>query len=114
MVYDVYLLCELYLLSLKILIFVSFITNKEIWVLLVRRLILIPAICFGIFYLFGISGIVANIVLILEACPTAAITSVFAIQFNHDENLAAGAVVLTTLCSIITLPMFAILLTMLS
>ena len=92
----------------------SFITNKEIWVLLVRRLLLIPAICFGVFYLLGINGIVANIVLILEACPTAAITSVFAIQFNHDENLAAGAVVLTTLCSIVTLPMFAMLLTTLS
>ena len=92
----------------------QFITNKEVWLLLVRRLIIIPAICFALFYVLGISGMVANVVLILQACPTAAITSVFAIQFNHDENLAAGAVVLTTLCSIVTLPIFAMLLTMLA
>ena len=90
------------------------ITNKEVWILLLRRLIIIPALCFALFYVFGISGMVANVVLILQACPTAAITSVFAIQFHHDENLAAGAVVLTTLCSIVTLPIFAILLTMLT
>lgn len=92
----------------------QFITNKEVWLLLIRRLIIIPAICFALFYVLRISGMVANVVLILQACPTAAITSVFAIQFNHDENLAAGAVVLTTLCSIITLPVFTMLLTMLS
>ena len=90
-----------------------FITNKEIWLLLLRRLLIIPALCFGLFYVLGIGGMVANVVLILQACPTAAITSVFAIQFNHDENLAAGAVVLTTLCSIVTLPLFAMLLNML-
>ena len=89
------------------------VTSGEVWLLLLRRLIVIPAICFVLFYVLGISGMVANVVLILQACPTAAITSVFAIQFNHNENLAAGAVVLTTLCSIVTLPVFAMLLTML-
>ena len=92
----------------------QFITNKEVWALLLCRLIIIPAVCFALFYVLGIGGMVANVVLILQACPTAAITSVFAIQFNHDENLAAGAVVLTTLCSIVTLPIFAMLLTMLT
>ena len=43
--------------------------------------------------------------------PSAAITSVFAVQFGYDENLAAGAVVITTFFSILTLPVCAMLLT---
>ena len=37
--------------------------------------------------------------------------SVFAVQFGHDEQFAAGCVVLTTLLSIVTLPLCALVLT---
>ena len=53
-----------------------------------------------IFALLGLHGTVPTIVLLLEACPCAAITTMFAIQFHHDEELAAGAVVFSTLSSI--------------
>ena len=62
--------------------------------------------------LLGLHGTVPTIVLLLEACPCAAITTMFAIQFHHDEELAAGAVVFSTLSSILTLPLYALLLTM--
>ena len=61
--------------------------------------------------LLGVKGVVADIVLLLEACPCAAITSVFAVQFGYDEDVAAGSVVITTFLSIITLPIFAYLIT---
>lgn len=38
-----------------------------------------------------------------------AITSVFAVQYHYDEELAAGAVVASTLLSILILPAFALL-----
>ena len=50
--------------------------------------------------------------LLLEACPCAAITSVFAVQFGYDEDLAAGSVVITTFISIVVLPFCAMALTM--
>lgn len=56
-------------------------------------------------------GMSAQVVLLLECCPAAAITSVFAVQFGHDEQFAAGCVVLTTLLSIVTLPLCALVLT---
>lgn len=56
-------------------------------------------------------GMVANIVIILEACPCAAITSVFAVQFDYDDDVAAASVVLTTFVSIITLPLVAFIIT---
>lgn len=86
------------------------VTNKYIWFTIAARMILIPAISVALLYLLGARGMLASVVLIQAACPTAAITSVFAIQHKHDENLAAGAVVLTTLFSIVTLPLLAMLL----
>ncbi|MCD8089170.1 MAG: AEC family transporter [Clostridiales bacterium] len=85
--------------------------NKLILFVIAFRMIVIPSFCFCIFYLLGLSGTAANTVLLLEACPSAAITSVFAVQFGYDEDLAAGAVVITTFLSIITLPVFAYLIT---
>ena len=86
--------------------------NKDIWFTIAIRMVLIPAISVALFYLFGFSGMTAKVVLIQAACPTAAITSVFAIRYGHNEDVAAGAVVLTTLFSIITLPLLAMLLQM--
>jgi len=91
----------------------SILGNKEIWLAVVVRLVLIPVITFGIFYLLGIGGMVGNVVLIQAACPTAATTSVLATQFNHDESIGAGTVVISTICSIVTLTVFALLLQML-
>ena len=90
----------------------SLFANKKLAFVIAVRMIVIPAICFGLFALFGISGMVAQVVLLLEACPTAAMTSVMAVQFNHDENLAAGAVVVTTFLSIFVLPVCAYLSTL--
>lgn len=91
--------------------FKKIIKNKLLFFVIGVRMLFIPLVCLFVFYVLNIRGTVANIVLLLEACPSAAITSVFAVQFNYDENLAAGAVVITTFLSIITLPLFAYLIT---
>lgn len=88
------------------------VSNKKIMLIIFVRMLVIPIVCFGVMLLIGVHGMVAEIVLLLECCPSAAITSVFAVQFDYDEKLAAGAVVLTTFISIITLPVCALLLTM--
>ena len=74
------------------------------------RMLLIPAVCFALFFTCGFSGMAAGVVLLLEACPSAAITSVFAVQYSYDEEFAAGSVVITTLLSIVILPVCAMLL----
>lgn len=90
----------------------SLFANKKLLFVIVVKMFVIPVICFGLFALLGIGGMVAQVVLLLEACPTAAMTSVMAVQFNHDENLAAGAVVVTTFLSILVLPVCAYLTTL--
>lgn len=90
----------------------SLFANKKLIFVIAVRMFVIPVICFGLFAMLGINGMVAQVVLLLESCPTAAMTSVMAVQFNHDENLAAGAVVVTTFLSILVLPVCAYLTTL--
>ena len=92
----------------------SIVCSRPIWKLAAMRMLVIPALCLGAFALLGLFrfGMAAQVVLLLECCPAAAITSVFAVQFGHDEQFAAGCVVLTTLLSILTLPLCALVLTM--
>ena len=90
----------------------SIVCDKHIWKLAAVRMLLIPAVCLAVFGLIGFHGMAAQVVVLLECCPAAAITSVFAVQFGHDERYAAGSVVLTTLLSIVTLPLCALVITM--
>ena len=87
--------------------------NKPVWKLAAVRMLLIPAVCLAVFRLLGFRSMTAQVVLLLECCPSAAITSVFAVQFGHDESFAAGSVVLTTLLSIVALPLCALVVTLL-
>ncbi len=87
--------------------------NPMIWYVTAIRMVLVPVICFVVFRVIGAGSIVAEVVLLLEACPCAAITSVFAVQYGYHEDLAAGTVVVSTLLSIVTLPVCAMLLTVL-
>lgn len=86
--------------------------NRSLFWVIAARMLVIPVICFGLFVLLGVRGMAAEVVLLLEACPCAAITSVFAVQFHYDEGLAAGAVVFSTFLSILTLPLCAMLISM--
>lgn len=81
--------------------------RRQLKVVLIRMFV-IPVFCFLLLKILGVSGKAAEVVFLLMACPSAAVTSVFAVKFHHDEALAAGSVVLTTLLSIITMPLFAL------
>ncbi|MGN0975520.1 MAG: AEC family transporter, partial [Gemmiger sp.] len=47
--------------------------NARLWALVALRMVVIPAVCVGVFALLGWNGMVAEVVLLLEACPSAAI-----------------------------------------
>ena len=81
-------------------------SKKQILGICAIRLLLIPVLALGLFRIMGVAGMVPTVVLIQQACPCAAVTTVYAVQFDHDEDLAAGAVVFSTLLSILTLPVY--------
>ena len=84
--------------------------NKLLYFIISVRMFLIPLICFFIYKLFDLPSEVSAIAVMLESCPAAAITSVMAVRYGYEENIAAGSVVITTFISIFILPLMAFLL----
>ncbi len=75
----------------------------------VIRLILIPAAVLLVCYLIRLDAVAAGVAIILAAMPAGATTVVLASKNNGDEVFATKCVVLTTLLSIIFLPVWCII-----
>jgi len=82
----------------------SYLMDWTVYYGMVTRLIIIPAILYFILLLIGDTSKVANTVIIMSAMPAAAMTSILAEIFDRQKEYAAVMVFITTLFSIITVP----------
>lgn len=89
------------------------VNNKEIYYAIFIRLILIPILSLFILKVFNLPDIIYYVILILHACPCASITVLLAINHKQDEKYASGVVLISVILSIITLPIYTYLLTIL-
>ncbi|PIE97862.1 MAG: hypothetical protein CR988_05715 [Treponema sp.] len=78
--------------------------DAKLALVIILRLIVVPAIVFSVLYFAGIQSIVLVVVMIATSTPTAANTVMFAELFERDVDIAAKIVSLSTLLSIITIP----------
>lgn len=69
------------------------------------RLVLMPLIAIGILYLCGLRGSLFVSVVIAACAPTAAITTMFSAKFNKATELSVNMVSLSTVLSLITIPL---------
>lgn len=67
------------------------------------RLVASPLIAFALMPLFGLSGVTQQVVLVQAAMPTAVITTIVAAEYGSDTGFISGAVLVTTLASVLTL-----------
>jgi predicted permease len=74
------------------------------------RLLVWPAITAVVLRLFGVSGQLYAITVIVAAMPSASNTSMIAEVYGGDTGTASSIVFMTTLFSVITIPLLAILL----
>ncbi len=74
------------------------------------RLIAIPLIVWGILHLIPLHADIKAVLVILSAMPVAANAVIFAEQYGGDSGLASRCVGITTLFSIITIPLVLLLL----
>lgn len=74
------------------------------------RLVLIPLAFYLAFKWVPLPPMIFEIVFIVTAMPSAAVSVIQAHQFGADPSLAARGVALSTLCSIITIPLMMLLL----
>lgn len=73
------------------------------------KLVFVPAITCLLLLPLRLEPLSFCACVVLSACPTAGVTSMFAQMFHRDEETSAQMVTLSTLLSIITLPVFAVL-----
>jgi hypothetical protein len=84
--------------------------TKGMAVAVMLKLAILPAIVFLIGKLIGFDLASLRIAMVFSSCPTAAASFVMARQMEGDESVASGSIVLSTIFSIISLPL-ALLLT---
>lgn len=76
----------------------------------VIRLFLIPLLVLGGCRLFRCGELVSGVCVILSAMPAASTAAVMAAKYNTDEIFATKCVVLSTLLSMITVPIWCLML----
>ncbi len=73
-----------------------------VYVSLILRLLLGPAIALGIIYVLGIDGVTAQALLISSAMPTAVNSAIIAQEYENEPELSAQIVLASTVFSMVT------------
>ena len=87
------------------------ISDKRVYAVCVIKLVLIPAITVLALKAAGTNSTVTSICTIMAAMPSGATNVIFANEFNSDTVFASVGVFMTTLFSILTLPLTVYVLT---
>lgn len=83
--------------------------DKNIYLASLFRLALLPIAFLGLAFLFRPEPMVLTVCLTLTAAPTAAGTVLFATQFGQDAKTGAKLVGMSTIFSIVTMPLIVVL-----
>lgn len=78
--------------------------RQRTYILSFLKLIVVPAMTVVILFFAGASRSVALTVLIGSACPAGASATMFALQFQKDSNYASELFTITTVLSLVTIP----------
>ena len=83
----------------------SVLKDKKLVLSICLRLVFLPLCVFGILYACGLRGTLFTSMVIAASAPTAANTVVFSAMFKRDSSLAVAQVAISTLFSILTMPL---------
>jgi malate permease and related proteins len=72
--------------------------------IVIMRMVASPILAVAIVSLLPISSTLGSILIILASMPTAANTTMFSLQFNTEPDLVSASTLVTTLLSIVTIP----------
>ena len=101
LIYSGYILYEVGLKHLRLM--------RGLPTMLVVRLAVSPVISLGICRLFGIEGLALQVFVVESALPVVSQVPVLAGAYGADEQYAATGACISTLCSVVTIPMLMLL-----
>lgn len=81
--------------------------SRKIYILTCIRLILIPFLTIIVTRLipYGAKSLIPSLLILIAALPAPSSVSIIAEQYNMDTQTAAQSIFMTTLCSLITIPL---------
>lgn len=82
----------------------TMVKDKKIYAVAAMKLIVLPLICIGIYYLCGLSGAVLTAAIITASVPSANNTFMFSSIYGRDAATASKTVALVSFLSVITMP----------
>lgn len=91
-------------LGINLSIFKVNLRDYDVYIASFMRLCLGPVISFCLISIFNVQGVLAQVLFISTAVPTAINTALIAVELNNQPEFATRVVVLTTILSSITLP----------
>lgn len=80
-------------------------TEKDAYIAMALRLIVIPLIVMGVMYVLHIDAVITTATVIAVSAPVAAFTTMMSTKYGHDTELSAGIVSASALLSLITMPL---------
>lgn len=84
--------------------------DKRLYFVSAIRLVLMPAITYGILTLLGFSPLLRGVATVAMGMPVASLVSMGCIEHQNNEKLGSAGVVLTTMVSLLTIPIMLIIL----
>lgn len=84
--------------------FRTLISDKWIYIVSAIRLLILPALAYGLFFWLSPPQMSLTILVLIIGMPCAAATTIFAQQYGGNTKLASGVVSFSTLISIGTIP----------
>ena len=91
--------------------FKSILKNKDTYLVILLRHLILPLITLAAFRLFGLTSLPAKTIFIAVCCPVGSTPSMFATMYGRDGKLAAGLFGLSTILCMVTLPVMMALMT---
>lgn len=82
----------------------SMLFDKKIYGVAMMKLIILPLICMGVYYLCGLKGTLLTAVIITASVPSANNTFMFSSKYGRDAATASKTVALVSFLSILTMP----------
>lgn len=79
--------------------------NKRQYISIALRLVVIPLLSLFVMWLCGVRGVVLVACVIAASAPVAAATTMFAAKFDRNTSLSVNLVSISTILSIITMPL---------
>lgn len=85
------------------------ILDKSVFFVAFIRLILLPLLTIGIISFFHLDGTISGVALVLTGMPVGTTTALLAAKYNADVEFASKTVFVTTILSLITVPLLILL-----